>query len=114
MARSLTASMRTLITLSYLVAHLAAGAVCVSMIVVVLPLVATMIVAVLANEPGGPLFRPVFTVMLLAGAFATVGAISLRAAVVDLLQRKWGFAGVVAAAGDYVSGHRRPCIEFAA
>lgn len=76
--------------MAYLGAHLVCGTIC-WLAILILPLLAFLVLAVVSGDPGGPLFWPVAFVMLLVVGIVTAAVLSLVVFLVDLLRMKWRF-----------------------
>jgi hypothetical protein len=71
-----------------LLLHLAAAAICFGFFAVV-PIVVCLILMAIGNEPGGPVFFPIFVLGTLLSAVAITGILAGTALLSDLLRRHY-------------------------
>lgn len=77
--------------LRFLLSHLVAGAISFGVFVVV-PVVATVVLMLVGNDPGGPMFFPIFVLMCLFFAACACGVLFGVCAILQLVRTKIPFS----------------------
>ena len=78
-------------TVGFLIQHLVAAGVSFGVFVVV-PVIVVVASMIIGNDPGGPMFFPIFVVMCIFGAAVSCVVLILVSVVLQLIRRKLAFA----------------------
>lgn len=86
--RAIAVMQRIFLTAAYVSAHLATASLCFGLVVVV-PFLCMLAAAIWANDPGGPLFWPLFILLLAATGLTLACVCSALVLVADLVRFRW-------------------------
>jgi hypothetical protein len=82
---------RAFLTATYLAGHAVCASACIALVVLV-PFVSMIIVAIIGNDLGGPLFWPIFLILLLLSGFILALVLSILSVLTDALRLRWAFS----------------------
>jgi len=87
----MTGEMKKISVVRFLLSHLVASAISFGVFVVV-PVVATVVLMFVGNDPGGPMFFPIFVLMCLFFATCACGVLFAVSAILQLVRTKIPFS----------------------